>query len=73
VWCVFFSLDAVVAAITVFWASKLIWGIYNGGVTYILMGGIFAGQYIIIKVIEKKALAGKNQEMEIEEDKVVNS
>jgi uncharacterized membrane protein len=81
IWCVFFVLDAVASVFTVFWTSKLAWGIYNGGVTYVLMGLIFAGEYIVIKIIEKNVLALRRQEQKIneveqedkQEDKVVNS
>jgi uncharacterized membrane protein len=59
IWCVFFVFDGVVAFITVFWASDVVWGVYNGGITYVLMGLIFIGEYFILKVIEKKSLAGK--------------
>jgi uncharacterized membrane protein len=64
IWCVFFFIDAIVAMITVVWASELTWGIYNGGVTYVLMGLIFVGEYVVIKVVEKKAIVeqGNNPE-----------
>jgi uncharacterized membrane protein len=70
VWCVFFVLDGVVSLITVFWTSAhadLVWGIYNGGITYVLMGLIFIGEYFILKMIEKKSLAGKTKAGEKEE------
>ncbi|GBU29258.1 hypothetical protein R84B8_02822 [Treponema sp. R8-4-B8] len=54
VWCVFFFVDAVIAIITVYFSSELVWGIYNGGVTYCIMGLIFVGEFIVLKVIEKK-------------------
>jgi uncharacterized membrane protein len=59
VWCVFFVFDGAVSLVTVFLGSDIIWGIYNGGITYILMGLIFVGEYFILKIIEKKSLAGK--------------
>jgi uncharacterized membrane protein len=61
VWCVFFVLDGIVALFTVFRASDLVCGIYNGGITYVFMGLIFVGEYFILKIIEKKSLAGKNK------------
>jgi uncharacterized membrane protein len=54
IWCIFFFIDAIIAMITVIWASELVWGIYNGGVTYVLMGMIFAGEYVVIKVQERR-------------------
>jgi uncharacterized membrane protein len=70
VWCVFFVLDGIVALITVFRASDIVWGIYNGGITYVLMGLIFVGEYFILKMIEKKSLAGKTGAGENEETNV---
>jgi uncharacterized membrane protein len=61
VWCVFFVFDGAVALVTVFWASDIVWGIYNGGITYVLMGLIFVGEYFILKMIEKKSLAEKTK------------
>jgi uncharacterized membrane protein len=54
VWCVFFVLDGIAALITVFYGSDLIWGIYNGGITYAMMGLIFIGEFIILKKVKKK-------------------
>jgi uncharacterized membrane protein len=54
VWCVFFFVDAIIAVITVYFSSELFWGIYNGGVTYFIMGLIFVGEFIVLKTIEKK-------------------
>jgi len=54
VWCVFFLVDAIIALITVYFTSELFWGVYNGGVTYCIMGLIFVGEFIVLKIIEKK-------------------
>jgi len=54
VWCVFFFVDAIIAALTVYFSSELVWGIYNGGVTYCIMGLIFVGEFIFLKIIERK-------------------
>jgi uncharacterized membrane protein len=70
VWCVFFVVDGAFSLVTVFWGSDIIWGIYNGGITYVLMGLIFAGEYFILKMVEKKSLAGKANAGEKEETDV---
>jgi len=54
VWCVFFFIDGIIAVITVYLGSDLVWGIYNGGITYCIMGLIFVGEFIVLKTIEKK-------------------
>jgi uncharacterized membrane protein len=70
IWCVFFVFDGVVSLVTAFWGSDIIWGIYNGGITYVFMGLIFSGEYFILKMIEKKSLAGKANAGEKEETDV---
>lgn len=52
IWCVFFVFDAVMAVVTSFKSSDLVWAVYNGGVTYVLMGLIFIAEYAFIKVVE---------------------
>jgi uncharacterized membrane protein len=59
VWCVYFVLDGIVSILTVYIPagradSNLIWGAYNAGITYIIMGMIFAGEFIILKIKLKK-------------------
>jgi uncharacterized membrane protein len=62
VWCVFFVLDAVLAAFTVFInpadpkKANAIWAIYNGAVTYAVMCIIFVVQFIQCKRLTKKIL-----------------
>lgn len=48
VWCVFFSLNATIALATVF-ASTQFWVIYNGFVSYLLMGILLLGEFILRK------------------------
>jgi uncharacterized membrane protein len=61
-WCVFFFFDAVMAVVTTMFASDLVWGIYNSGITYVLMGIIFVVQYVSIKITEKRILAKTSSE-----------
>ncbi|MDR2375611.1 MAG: hypothetical protein LBD96_04135 [Treponema sp.] len=61
-WCVFFAFDGCIALATVFWGSDIIWGIYNGGITYVLMGLVFSGEYFILKVMEKKYQAENSED-----------
>jgi uncharacterized membrane protein len=57
VWCGFFLIDGIIALGTVFWGTDIIWGIYNSGITYGIMGLIFAGEYIILKITVKRCAA----------------
>jgi uncharacterized membrane protein len=46
VWCGFFIANGSVAAWTAFAASKEIWMLYNGLISYLLMGVLFAGEWL---------------------------
>jgi len=54
VWCGFFIINGSIAAWTVFSGSNKLWFIYNGGISYILMGAIFVVEFIIRKIVQKK-------------------
>ena len=46
VWTCFLAAHFVVTVLTIF-ASDRIWVIYNGLVAYLLMGGLFVGEWIV--------------------------
>jgi len=50
IWCVFFVLNAFVAALTAFLADEMIWGLYNGFISYILIGALMVGEYLYRKI-----------------------
>jgi len=72
IWCVFFVIDGIIASITAYLGSDFVWGIYNGGITYCVMGLIFVGEFIVLKTIEKKYLM-EHSKSDTEEGKDVNS
>jgi uncharacterized membrane protein len=47
VWCLFFIFNGTMALMTALWASFEIWSLYNGLIAYLLMGILFAGEYIV--------------------------
>ena len=53
VWCIFFVINGSIAAWTIFSGSDVQWSVYNGGISYILMGILFAGEFIIRKIVQK--------------------
>ena len=65
VWCCFFVLNGTAAALTTF-ADKIfglspesarkVWAVYNGGISYILMGTLFVVEFIIRKMVDKKMM-----------------
>jgi uncharacterized membrane protein len=54
VWCVFFALNGIIALLTAVWASLEIWTLYNGFISYLLMGILFSGEYLIRQKVIKK-------------------
>jgi len=47
VWCLFFIFNGAIALVTALWSSFEIWSLYNGLIAYLLMGILFAGEYIV--------------------------
>jgi acyl-coenzyme A synthetase/AMP-(fatty) acid ligase/uncharacterized membrane protein/3-hydroxymyristoyl/3-hydroxydecanoyl-(acyl carrier protein) dehydratase len=54
VWCGFFVFNGSMAAWTIFSGSDALWSVYNGGISYILIGVLFAGEFMVRKVVQKK-------------------
>ncbi|MBT0568748.1 hypothetical protein KIK84_00285 [Curvibacter sp. CHRR-16] len=46
VWCGFMACNAAVSLWTALQADRAIWAIYNGGISYVLMGLLFAGEWL---------------------------
>lgn len=46
VWCCFFALNAGISLCTALFASAIVWSVYNGFVSYVLMGALFLGEMI---------------------------
>lgn len=47
VWCGFFVLNGGVALLTAVLASDAVWALYNGLIAYVLMGALFAGEWLV--------------------------
>lgn len=54
IWCGFFILNGAAAVYTVFCKNDKIWSVYNGGISYLLMGLLFAVEFIVRKVVNFK-------------------
>lgn len=54
VWCVFFLVNALISTMTVF-ADRNIWLLYNGFVSYVLMGILFVVEYLVRQRVKKHA------------------
>ena len=49
VWVVFFVVNAGIAEALVMWGSVEAWALYVGGIAYLLMGVLFAAEYLVRK------------------------
>ncbi len=54
IWCCFFIFNGSMAAYTTFCCSKEVWAIYNGGISYVLMGLLFAVEFLVRKLENRK-------------------
>ncbi|MDE6719736.1 MAG: AMP-binding protein [Treponemataceae bacterium] len=54
IWCAFFVLNIAAAIYTAFFCSEKIWSIYNGGISYLIMGMIFAIEFFVRMKVNKK-------------------
>nr|AGS53041.1 FIGfam138462: acyl-CoA synthetase, AMP-(fatty) acid ligase [uncultured bacterium contig00031] len=54
VWVVFFICNGSMAAWSIFSGSGIFWAVYNGAVSYILMGILFTVEFIVRKKVQKK-------------------
>ena len=65
IWCCFFILNGSAAALTTFAdkifglspeAARKVWAVYNGGISYVLMGSLFVIEFIVRKLVDKKMM-----------------
>lgn len=47
VWCIFFVANGAIATYTALYSSREIWSLYNGMISYLLMGTLFAGEWLV--------------------------
>lgn len=56
VWCGFFLINALIALATVLWANQEVWAIYNGFISYVLMGILLLGEWLLRKRYQTKSI-----------------
>ncbi|MBR0031655.1 MAG: AMP-binding protein [Treponema sp.] len=54
IWCVFFVLNGACALVTVFSNNDTLWSVYNGGISYLLMGILFAVEFFVRRKVKSK-------------------
>jgi uncharacterized membrane protein len=55
VWCGFFLLNGSVALATALWASERVWALYNGLIAYLLIGTLFAVEWLVRQRVKARA------------------
>jgi uncharacterized membrane protein len=55
VWVGFFLLNAAVSAATALSSDLHLWTLYNGVISYILMGALFAGEFAVRSYLRRRA------------------
>lgn len=53
VWCVFFLLNGLISLFTLF-QSRELWILYNGFISYILMGLLMGGEWLVRQGVKKR-------------------
>lgn len=59
VWCGFFLLNGSLALVTALWTSTDIWALYNGLLSYLLMGCLFAGEWLVRRQVRARIEAAE--------------
>jgi uncharacterized membrane protein len=57
VWCGFFAANGAAALGTALWASTEAWAVYNGVVAYLLMGSLFAFEWLVRQRVKARTRA----------------
>ena len=58
VWCGFFVVNGTISLLTVFWATDAGWALYNGLISYLLMGVLFVGEWVLRKRMKARVRHG---------------
>lgn len=53
VWCLFFIINGTIALLTCLWGNIKLWTLYNGAISYVLIGTLMAVEWIIRKRIRR--------------------
>jgi len=56
VWCGFFVVNGGICLATALWASEQTWALYSGFITYVLMGALMGGEWLV----RRRVRAGKH-------------
>ncbi|XQW84904.1 hypothetical protein ACOYR1_17540 [Thalassotalea piscium] len=60
IWCVFFIINGAIASYTALFCSLEEWALYNGFISYILMGSLMGIEYMVRLLVKKKQIKKRN-------------
>ncbi|MDO5530949.1 strain DSM [Sutterella sp.] len=68
-WCIFFVVNGSVALFTVLHGDRSLWMLWNGAVSYVLMGVLFAGEFLLRMIVMRRQVdRSQNSEQDSEQD-----
>ena len=53
IWCLFFIVNGAIALVTVLSKNQALWTLYNGLISYLLMGTLLGGEWLYRKRVLK--------------------
>ena len=59
VWCAFFVVNGLVAVATALWASTAAWTLYNGLLSYVAMGALMGGEWLVRRRVRARIAAAQ--------------
>jgi len=68
VWCVFFIVNALIATWTIFQGDEQVWLVYNGLISYILMGVLMAVEFVVRFFVKRAVKRSVNNKVKIFQD-----
>ena len=57
VWCGFFVVNGLIAVATALWASDAAWALYNGLLSYVAMGALMGGEWLVRRRVRARIAA----------------
>ncbi|WP_047243208.1 membrane protein [Chromobacterium subtsugae] len=54
VWCGFFIVNGSLSLATALWADNAVWTAYNGCISYLLMGALFGGEWLVRQRVKSR-------------------
>jgi uncharacterized membrane protein len=65
IWCVFFLVNGGISLYTALYSELEHWMLYNGFISYVLMGSLFAGEFLVRLKVKKYHKDSETQEQQI--------